>query len=293
MIRAFFLFVLMCSTAMASGGKLVSVSQFTCKVESHYSIRLLVLKHCPDDIADADAKEAIQAVDLAKSKGLTIESIGNYHVNKDGKTPMSFVMGQKFSYSDLDGLKKFISEQMKIGAQAGDTFIVYTIGHGGGDGSIMRLGQREGVMKAIAEAAEENNQETFWWQLSCHAGAHLPAISTLSKKQQELFAMLASSPGDELSYFRTQGARMEKVFLALASNSPELDVNQDEIITCKELSDFISKTIGEKYGKLVFAQSDSEPIFGWLGRIANSIPIRDRNGPQGTYSRDYIPMPSK
>lgn len=49
-------------------------------------IRLLVLKHCPDDIADTDAHQALRAADMAASKGLTIEKIGNYHINKDGQT---------------------------------------------------------------------------------------------------------------------------------------------------------------------------------------------------------------
>jgi hypothetical protein len=294
-IRVLFFILLMSMIATAEssfGGNLVSTSQYTCRIESHYSIRLLILKHCPDNIANVDAQEAIQAANVAQSKGLTIETIGNYHINKEGRTD-SIVWDRKFSYSDLDGLRDFISEQMKINSIPGDTFVIYTIGHGSRSGSVMRLGQREGVMRAIAEAAEENDQRTFWWQLSCNAGAHLPPISSLNDKQQELFSMLASSPANELSYFRTQGARMQKVFTALATNSPEIDPNQDNIVTAKEISDFISKTIGEKHGRLVFARSDDEPIFSWLGRLANSIPIVDRNEAQQKYRKDYIPIPQK
>jgi hypothetical protein len=289
MLRAIFFFLL---CGVVSATDLVPCGQHVAKVQSHYNIRILILKHCPDSIADGDAREAVQAANLAKSKGLTIETIGNYRVNKDGKTNRA-MWGGKLSYSDLEGLTRFISEQMKIGAKQGDTFIVYTIGHGSGNGSIMRLGQRKVVMEAIAKAAEENDQETFWWQLSCHAGAHLPAISTLNEKQQELFSMIASSPANELSWFKTQGARMKKIFNALATNDPEIDPDQDETVTAGELADFVSKRIGEKFGKLVFAKDRDKPIFGWFGRLANSIPIVDRNGGRGEYPRDYIPMPRK
>lgn len=272
--------------------KVSATQRYVGKLESHYRIRLLVLKHCPDNIADTDARQAVQAANLAASEGLTIESIGNYHINREGQTPAKFVWGNKFYYDDLKGLQDFISEQMKLNAEPDDTFIVYTIGHGSGNGSIMRLGQREGVMRAIANAAEENNQETLWWQLSCHAGARLPAISILNEKQQSLFSMIASSPANELSYFCTQGKRMEKVFLALASNSREIDPNQDDVVTKKELADFIAKNIGQKYGDLVFAKNDAEPIFGWRGRLPNSLPIIDHSNPQREYPRNYIPMPT-
>ena len=255
------------------------------------SIRLLVLKHCPDNIADIDANEAIQAANVAESKGLTVSTIGNYRVNKQGKTDR-MAWGKKVSLDDLQGLKAFISDQMKKDAVPGDTIIVYTIGHGGGDGSLMRLGQREKLFRAIAEAAEENDQETFWWQLSCHAAARLPSIDTLNERQKDLFSMTASSPANELSYFRTQGKIFSAVFNAMAEKSSEIDPDGDETVTAGELSDFISKRFGEKRGKLVYARDRKEPIFGFNG-LANQIPIRDRNNPQGEYPRDYIPMPKR
>lgn len=180
---------------------------------------------------------------------------------------------------------------MKIDAVYGDTLIVYTIGHGSGNGNIMRLGQRENVMKAIAMAAEENNQETLWWQLSCHAAAKLPPISSLNKTQQELFSMTASSPANELSYFATQGKQFAAMFDALASKSREIDPDKDEIVTAQELSDFLSAKFGTKRGKLVFAKSDDEPIFGLTTGLANAIPIRDRNNQEQEYPRNYIPLP--
>ena len=253
------------------------------------AIRLLVLKHCPDNIADIDADEAVQAANMAETKGLTINTIGNYHVNKEGKTN-SMAWGKKISLDDLQGLKNFISEQMKVDAEPGDTIIVYTLGHGGDSGSIMRLGQRKDVMEAIAQAAEENDQETFWWQLSCHAAAKLPPISSLNERQQELFAMSASSPANELSYFRTQGKIFASVFNALANKSPQIDPNGDELITAGELGSFIGRGFGQERGDLVFAKSPDEPVFGYNG-LANQIPIRDHNNPQTEYPRDYIPMP--
>lgn len=269
-------------------------SPYVGKVKARYdsvAIRLLILKHCPDDIADIDAGEAVQAVDVAKTKGLTIQTIGNYRVDKEGKTNR-MAWGKKVSLDDLQGLKNFISEQMKVGAEPGDTIIVYTIGHGSGSGSLMRLGQREKLFRAIAEAAEENDQETFWWQLSCHAAARLPSIDTLNERQQELFAMSASSTASELSYFKTQGKIFSAVFDAMAAKSPELDQDEDEIITAGELSQFIGKRFSQKRGDLVFARSKDEPIFGYNG-LANQIPIRDRNNPQGDYPKDYIPRPKR
>lgn len=260
------------------------------KLNDAVSIRLLVLKHCPDNIADIDASQAVQAAEIAAIKGLTIQTIGNYHIDQNGMTD-SMAWGAKYNLNDLEGLKNFISEQMKVDAVYGDTVIVYTIGHGSGNGSVMRLGQRENVMKAIAMAAEENNQETLWWQLSCHAAAKLPEISTLNETQQELFSMTASSPADELSYFNTQGKQFAAMFNALADKSLEIDPNQDEIITAKELSNFLIAKFGQTRGELVFAKNPDEPILGLTTGLANAIPIRDRNNPQQNYPRNYIPVP--
>ena len=264
-------------------------SQYIGQIGDSLSIRLLILKHCPDSIANVDAKQAIQAVDIAASKGLTIENIGNYHINKEGRTQESIAVSQEISLDDLEGLKRFISEQMKVGAKPGDTLIVYTIGHGGGDGSLMRLGQRGKLMYALAAAAEENDQEVFWWQLSCHAAAELPKISDLNEAQQNLFSMVASSTAHELSYFTTQGKQMEITFSALAEKDSAIDPDKDNIITAGELRQFMISKFGQKRGSLVYAKSDDEPIFGFYG-LFNQIPIIDRNNPQGNY-KNYIPIP--
>lgn len=258
------------------------------KLDSNISIRLLVLKHCPDSIANTDSNQAVQAADFAASKGLQIEDIGNYHVNREGKTDR-LVWGKKY---DLEGLKQFVSEQMKVAAKPGDTLVIYTIGHGSGDGLVTRLGQRSGIMKILAEAAEENDQRTFWWQLSCHAGAKLPEISTLTEAQQELFAMTCSSPGNELSYFCTQGALMKKVFTAIADKDPAIDPDGDETITAGELKEFMIQAFGRKRGELLFAARPDLVIFG-VGLWANRIPIVDHEDIQGEYPKDYVPVPRR
>lgn len=254
------------------------------KINDVVSIRLLVLKHCPDDIADTDSNQAVAAANLAASKGLNIKNIGNYHVDKEGLTNSAMIV----SLDDLAGLKRFVSEQMKVGAKAGDTLVIYTIGHGSGSGSVMRLGQRDGIVKAFAEAAEENNQETFWWQLSCHAAAKLPEISSLTEKQQRLFSMTASSPGNELSYFTTQGKLMETVFSAMAVGGTDIDPNQDAVVTAGELKQFMIAKFGAKRGGLVWAKNDDEGVFNL---VPSSIPIKDINGDKNKYPDNYIPIP--
>lgn len=249
-------------------------------------IRFVALKHSKEYIAEMDADLSIGAVNRAAAKGLPIECVGNHYINKDGKRQVAFT---DFNY-DLPKLKLFISEMMKINAEPGDTMVVYTVGHGGRAGQLDNLGQRSGVMKAIAEAAEENDQRTLWWQLSCHAAANLPPITTLTPKQQDLMSILCSSAPNELSSAGEQYRILEKMFYAMADRSKEIDPDEDETITGAELRNFLNKAVGKKRGDLLFMKSLDDPIFG--GRtLANQIPIIDRNGPQGKYSRDYIPIP--
>lgn len=252
-----------------------------------FSIRLLILKHCPDDIANVDATEALQAVNLAKTEGLNIEDIGNYHVDPNGK-----INTMSCQSIPLTGLKQFVSDQMKVDAEPGDTLIVYTLGHGSKDGSLMSLGQRRYVMEMLAEAAEENEQQTLWWQLSCKAAAFLPSIATLTERQQEFFSMIASSEANELSYFRTQADQMQKMFVALAKNNQEINPNQDRVISMKELKDFLNKYVEAGRGNLAWAKNANKIIFGYPN-LANTIPIVEANGTQAEYPDGYIPSPNK
>ena len=199
-------------------------------------IRLLALKHSRESMADGDADLALKAAQKAADKGLSIKGIGNHFINKDGRIQVVL-----WEYgSDLDKLKAFISDQMKVNAEPGDTVIVFTIGHGMGDGNLHNLGQRADVLKAIAGAAEENQQRTLWWQLSCHAAARLPDIKTLTPAQQELLTIVASSTASELSAAGVQGKVMERVFVAMAEKSQKIDPNEDGIVTAKELKDFLN-----------------------------------------------------
>lgn len=273
---------------------LLAQSQFIGKVKfESMSIRVLILRHTWDNISFTDTKQAISAVNVAASKGLTIKEIGDFNIDKDGLDKRV-----KFEAIAYEELTEFIDEQMKIGAEAGDTLVIYTIGHGGGGGGLQTLGQRKDIMNIFAELAAKNQQETFWWQLSCHAAAKLPDISTLTEEEQDYFSMIASSPSNQLSYFCTQGEQMQKVFTALAEKSPKIDPNGDEIVTAGELKQFLNEAVPSgsfpsgRRGDLLFARSDDEPIFGAIG-LARRIPIIDRDNPQGEYERDYIAIPSR
>lgn len=263
--------------------------------EPNFSIRLLVLKHCLESMADGDARMAITAANLAKSKGLRIKDIGNHHVNRDGQIrrvsidTKEIVWGQKFY---IDQFREFVTQQMKVDAEPGDTLVVFTIGHGARSGHLDMMGQRRDVMTALAKASEDNDQEVLWWQLSCHAAAYLPEISSLNAKQQELFSIVASSTAEQESPAYQEGKYMEKLFVAMAEGSNTIDPDKDGTVTCGELKGFMRTQISPTRGRLVFAKSDAEPIFG-LFSLANRIPIVDRNGQQGKYPRNYIPMPRR
>ena len=271
----------------------IDSEQFICKVklDDQVSIRLLILKHAPDEIANLDGDFAVVAANVGSTKGLSIEEIGNFHINKQGRTNESLVYSKVFN--DLEGLKQFIKEQAKVGAKDDDTLMVYTIGHGGGDGSLMRLGQRAGLMRILAEVSEENQQRIFWWQLSCHAAASLPSVNTLTEEQKPLFSMTASSPANEVSYFNTQSQLMEKMFVALAEKNKSIDPDQDGNVDAGELKDFMIKNYGQKRGSLMYAADPKQIVFGLNGGLANKIPIIDRNNTQKDYPKYYIPFPNK
>lgn len=238
-------------------------------------IRLLIIKHSRESMADGDADLAINAAKKAAGQGLDIKVIGN-----------SFVDGRAVSYSIIESAATFsayLEEQIKVDAKSGDTLILFTIGHGFQGGGLQNIGQRKDVMKVIADAAERNKQKIFWWQLSCHACSGLPSINSLSPVQQEYLGMYASSSAADTSAAYVQGKIMEKVFIAMAGESSTLDKNGDGRISAKELSSFLGTD-------RVFAKADDWAIFGkpWIP----FFPVMDRNGTQGTYNEDYILMPN-
>ena len=251
------------------------------KLNDKLVIRLLVLKHCREGVANEEGQAMIDIANLAASQGLRIQDIGNYHIDTAGQ------VGLVYTRVTIDGLKKFVSKQMKVDAEEGDTLIIYTTGHGSSEGSVQILGSRIVLGKAFAEAAEENNQETLWWQSSCYAAAGLPKIGEMNKKQQEIFSMLASSDANHPSYWGDQNPILKQLLSALASGSKKIDPNQDEIIVAKELASFLDG-LGNR-GRLLYAKSPDEPIFGWAD-WANLIPIVGPEGPEDHGDR-YIPYP--
>lgn len=253
------------------------------QVNSKCVIRLLILKHARESLAEKDHREMLQAADFGKSSGLSIQDLGGHHIDKNGVHD-NIVWGKICSLQDL---KAFVSEQMKIKATKGDTFLIYTTGHGSPKGYLATLGMRKDIMRIFAECAEENNQETLWWQSSCYAAAGLPAISELTPMQQNLFSAIASSDAQHVSYWGHCVRPMREMFEALGKESTEIDPNQDGEINCGELRKFLKQS---KKELILFAKSEDEPIFGTFGPW--DIPIIDRNNNQIEYDRNYIPVPN-
>lgn len=263
------------------------IGSFTCSTDSgDINIRVLCLKHCLESMADGDSRLVIQAANLAKSKGLNIADIGDFYINRNGQTQKRMVYDVEF---ELEALKKFIGEQMKINAASEDTLIVYTVGHGSPQGDLQTLGKRAELLKILAECAAENHQRTLWWQLSCYASAKLPPISSLTPEQQDLFTMVASSDERKQSMSGIEGKIMEKVFLAMVNHDPALDANKDDTITAGELSEFLRHQQGN--GDFVFAKNPEAVVFGGLS-LARRIPIVDHSGSGMAFPKNYIPMPN-
>lgn len=253
--------------------------QYVGKIKvSGISVRLLVLKHCFEKMADDDAEMVIQGANLAATKGLDIKGIGNHYINSNGQARL---WGEKYT---LDKLKNFVSQQMKINAEPGDTIVIFTVGHGSNGGYLQDLGQRREVMEAFAQAAEENNQETLWWQLSCYAAANLPSINSLTPAQQDLFSVVTSSDANTPSPAYVEGKIMEKFFVALAEDSSKIDTDSDELITAGEISNFVSN-------RKIYSKSMQEVVFGFSW--ARRLPIFDRDGKNREYPKDFIPLPNK
>lgn len=251
-------------------GALVKV--YTNETPGPLSIRVLIFRHADQQMAIDDANLVIRGVEKAKEKGLDIKVIGNHLVR------------------NKDELQSILESKVTTDAIAGDTLIVHTIGHGfSGGGGLDRLGKRADVMDILVKTAQKHQQEMIWWQLSCYAAANLPDIHSLSPNDQNLFSNIASSNASQTSAAGIQGKIMERVFMAMAERSKAIDPDGDDIITAKELKDFLNSLDGSRRGDLLFAQAQDEPIFGVFG--PGSIPIIDRNRPQRQYERNFIPIP--
>jgi hypothetical protein len=245
------------------------------------NIRLLCIKHSREFMADGDANLAIQAANSAKAEGLNIKVVGNYFV--DGRLIATNPSVERIY--NVETLTQYINQYIKTDAKTGDTLIIFTIGHGFPGGSLHNIGERSEVLSVLATAAEKNNQKIFWWQLSCHASAGLPEISSLNPRQQELVSMFASSSAQEQSAAYVQGKIMAKIFDAMAKKSNLIDPNGDGKITADELRKFMN-TIDPSYGNRIHAKNSNTVIFGSGG--VPWLPIVDRNGPQGQYPEDYV-----
>lgn len=244
------------------------------------AIRMLILKHSREHMADGDANLAIQAVKKAADKGLKIKVVGNHFV--DGRLMTFHYVMNVATIQDL--LEQNISSE----ASSGDTLIVFTIGHGFTSGGLDNIGQRKDVMKVLANAAGKHRQKILWWQLSCHACAGLPDISTLPPDQQELFSIVASSSASDTSAAGVQGRIMEKVFVAMAEKSTKIDPDGNGIITAAKLSSFLNG-VSSGMGSRVFSVNQNFRIFG--KRTVPKLPIIDRNNQQGKYDEEYILLP--
>lgn len=254
--------------------------------DDYIRIRFIALKHSYESMADGDARLAINAAEEAASKGLRIKVIGNYNINRDGKRLAVFV-----DFENIDKFREFISEQMKIDAEPGDTFMIFTIGHGFASGGLQNMGQRKAVMEAIAQAATENQQKTFWWQLSCHATAALPSIDDLPSNQRQWLSIVASSSASNVSAAYVEGKIMKQMFNAMATKDKAIDPDGDGMITGNELKKFLNTTSPPR-GSRCFTEDYDAPIFGFFN-LANRIPILDWMKQQRDYPRDYIPYPRK
>ncbi len=262
------------------------------------NVRLLVLKHSREFMADGDANLAIRAAENAAGKGLNIKNIGNHYFTRPVNSGEDFVAKDEFTNIlmnpdekvRLERFQTFVSTQMKIEPRPNDTLVIFTIGHGGTNGGLHNIGQRSDVMKALARAAEENHQRVIWWQLSCHASANLPSITTLSPSQQKLFSVVASSNAAQESVADLQGKIMDRLFCAMAEGNAKLDLNGDGIITATELYTYLRSGAVPRQGggPIVYALTPSTVMFG---ARAMEIPIVDKIGPQGKYPEDYIPVP--
>lgn len=201
------------------------------------SIRMLVVRHAAEPMADTDANLAIQGAVAAAADGLDIKVVGNV-LNQGG----------------IEGFQKTISTYATKDAKAGDVLIVHTIGHGSPTGQLMTLGARSQVVSVLSKVAEANNQDIMWWQLSCFAAAQLPPIESTR------LIVVSSSDAATPSPAFLQGRIMSRLFKAMARKNRALDADGDGEVTPEELEGFI-KQESPRCGGLFFARNRNKTIF--------------------------------
>lgn len=256
----------------------------TMKASNTYEmpIRVLVLKHSKEKMADDDAKMVLDAVKKASKQSLDVRAIGDHFINNTKKIRVAL-----HEWEEISNLKEFISGQFREHACPDATFIVFTVGHGSSSGYLHNLGERSQLQRAIAEAAEENDQKVLWWQLSCYSAAMLPPVETLTPRQQELFSVLNTSDERTESPAYIEGEIMEKMFASMISG--EMDADGNEEITGEEFRIRMNQ-IRKGRGDLFRTKDFSAPLFGV--NPASRIPVfdRDANEPSASFA---VPFPSK
>jgi hypothetical protein len=196
--------------------------------------RVLIVRHAAEPMASKDAKDARRRIERAG--GFTV--VGNVYCGS------------------ADALQQAVAAAASdCGPE--DTLIVHTIGHGHGDGSLMALGQREGVFRRMARVAAERKRRVVWWQLSCHAAAGLPSVADLPDDQRRFFSVVASSPAEFGSGCGVQSAILGKLSAEMAAGGGDVDANHDGVVTPDELAAWLDRLGGPPRGKLVFADGSA------------------------------------
>lgn len=245
-------------------------------------IRVLILKHSKEKMADDDAKLVLKAVEKASGQNLDVQAVGDHFVNNTKRIRIAL-----HEYDEIANLRDFISEQFRNNACPDATFILFTVGHGSPSGGLDNLGQRAQLQTAIAEAAEENEQRVLWWQLSCYSAAKLPPIDTLTPRQQELLSVLNTSDEKTPSPAYIEGDIMEKMFASMINGEMDSDGNGE--ISGDEFRVKMNQ-IKKGRGDLFRSRDMSDPLFGV--NLANRFVVFDvdKKRPAEGFS---VPFPSK
>lgn len=249
------------------------------QVNKEISIRVLILKHSKEKMADDDAKMVMKSISKASSESLDVKTIGDHWIDEANKIRVALA-----EYDEISNLKEFVSERLSVGAKPRDTVIIFTVGHGSPSGYLHNVGSRTEMQKALAEAAEENDQKVMWWQLSCYSAAKMPPLGSLSPRQRSLFSVLNTSDAKTPSPAYIEAGIMEKLFSGMINSDPELDRDRNMEITGTEFARYMN-AIKRGRGDLLRMDDIHSSLFGLS--IANQIPIA------GEGIKSLIPTPSR